>query len=54
MKKVIFNVCLLTVLAVPCLLVFSDSLALFGLGIIYTIGYTKNIIIPLWRLLCKC
>lgn len=46
MEKVIFNLFLLLVLASPCLLVFTDSLALQIMGAFYAVTFYYNIIKP--------
>ena len=49
MKKVVFNIILLAVLTAPCMLIFSDSITMMFLGIVYTIEYIHNIFIPLLK-----
>ena len=49
MKKLVFNVCFIVVMAIPCAWLFSDSLTLQFLGLVYAIGYTKNVIVPICR-----
>ena len=49
MKKVVYNVVVLAVLTAPCALMFSDSVTMMFLGIVYTIEYIRNIIIPIYR-----
>lgn len=47
MKKVVFNIVLLIVLTAPCMLMFSDSIVMVFLGVVYTIEYIQNIFIPI-------
>ena len=49
MKKVVYNIVMLAVLTAPCALMFSDSIVLMFLGIVYTIEYIHNIFIPIYR-----
>lgn len=49
MKKVVYNVVVLAVLTAPCALMFSDSVVLMFLGIVYTIEYIRNIFIPILK-----
>jgi hypothetical protein len=49
MMKVVVNLIILVVLAMPIALVCSDSLFLFALGAWYGYEYVKNIIVPLER-----
>ena len=49
MKKVVYNVVVLAVLTAPCALMFSDSVTMMFLGIVYTIEYIRNIFIPIYR-----
>lgn len=51
MKKVIYNISLITILAVPCLWVLSDSVFMQFLGLVYAIAYVKNIIIPVAKVI---
>ena len=49
MKKAIFTLVFIVVMAVPCLWLAADSYFLQFLGLVYSIGYIKNIIIPLYK-----
>ena len=40
---------MLAVLTAPCALMFSDSVVLMFLGIVYTIEYIHNIFIPILK-----
>lgn len=53
MKKVVYNVVVLVVLTAPCALMFSDSVTMMFLGIVYTIEYIRNIFIPIYKKI-KC
>lgn len=53
MKKVIYNLALITVLAIPCIWLAADSYFLQFLGIIYTIGFIKNILFPVYKRIHK-
>lgn len=53
MKKVIYNLVLITVLAIPCIWLAADSYFLQFLGIIYTIGFIKNILFPVYKRIHK-
>lgn len=49
MKKVIFTLVFIVVMAVPCLLLAADSYFLQFLGLIYTIGYVINVLFPVYK-----
>ena len=57
MFKIILNVLLLNVLAVPCLLVFNDIDPITGewnwglnlIGVIYLLWFIKNIVKPIFK-----
>ena len=49
MKKVVYNIVMLIVLTAPCMLMFSDSIVMVFLGIVYTIEYIHNIFIPIMK-----
>lgn len=57
MFKIILNVLLLNVLAVPCLLVFNDIDPITGewnwglnlIGVIYLLFFVKNIVKPMFK-----
>ena len=49
MKKVIINIVFIVTFAIPCIWLMSDSITLQFLGLVYTIGYVKNIIMPVCR-----
>ena len=53
MKKVIYNLALITLLAMPCLWLAADSYFLQFLGIIYTLGFIKNILFPVYKRIHK-
>lgn len=49
MEKVVFNVMFIVVMTMPCVLVFSQSIALQVLGVMYCVFYVKNIVLPIYR-----
>lgn len=49
MHKVLFNVMVILLLAAPCMLVFSDSVFLMFMGMVYTATFIKNIVMPIYR-----
>lgn len=49
MEKVVFNVMFIVVMTMPCALVFSQSMALQVLGVMYCVFYVKNIVLPIYR-----
>lgn len=53
MKKVIYNLALITVLAIPCIWLAADSYFLQFLGLIYTFGFIKNILFPVYKRIHK-
>ena len=50
--KMILNIAVILILALPCFWLGSDSYTLQFLGLVYTIGYYRNIVLPLWNALC--
>ena len=46
MKKAIMNIATIVALGVPCGIVFTDSITLQFLGLVYTIEYVRTVIIP--------
>ena len=48
-KKMMTNVILLVVLALPCCLMFTDSWFLNFLGVFYTYEYWANLLRPIWK-----
>lgn len=53
MKKVIYNLVLITLLAIPCIWLAADSYFLQFLGMIYTISFIKNILFPVYKRIHK-
>lgn len=53
MKKVIINIVGIILLGVPCIWLAADSYFLQFLGIIYTIGFIKNILFPVYKRIHK-
>ena len=53
MKKVIYNLALITLLAIPCLWLAADSYFLQFLGLIYTFSFIKNILFPVYKRIHK-
>lgn len=49
MKKVIFTLVFIIVMAIPCIWLAADSYFLQFLGLIYTIGYIRNILFPVYK-----
>lgn len=49
MSKLIFNIALIMVLFAPCLLVFSDSIAMQCLGAFYAVEFYLNIVTPIYN-----
>lgn len=49
MGKVIYNLSLITILAVPCCLLMVDSITMQFLGLVYSIEYTRKVLIPLYK-----
>lgn len=48
-KKVVRNVVIIIMFALPCVLLFCNELFLKFLGVVYTIGYWDNILKPVQR-----
>jgi predicted phosphoribosyltransferase len=53
MKKVIFNISFITVMALPCGYMFVDSGFFQAMGVAYTVFYVKDIIFPLYKRLAS-
>jgi hypothetical protein len=49
MKKVIYNVSVIILLAIPCVWLVSDSLFMQAMGACYTWTYVQNILIPVFK-----
>lgn len=49
MGKVIYNLSLILILAVPCCLLMVDSITMQFLGLVYSIEYTRKVLIPLYK-----
>lgn len=49
MKKVIFNICFIVIMALPCGYMFVDSGFFQAMGMCYTVFYVKDVLLPLFR-----
>lgn len=49
MKKVIFNICFIVIMALPCGYMFVDSGFFQAMGVCYTVFYVKDVLVPLYR-----
>lgn len=49
MKKIFENVAIIIILALPCGVVFTDSMFLRFIGVVYAVEYWRNILHPLYR-----
>ena len=53
MKKVIFNVLFIIIMAMPCSYMFVDSDFFQAMGVCYTVFYIKDVLVPLYRMLAS-
>lgn len=49
MKKVVYNVSVIILLAIPCAWLVSDSLFMQAMGACYTWSYFQNILYPVFK-----
>lgn len=53
MKKVIFNISFIAIMALPCAYLFVDSSFCQAMGVCYTWFYAKDVVFPIVRRLAS-
>ena len=49
MKKVVINIVMIIVFAIPCVWLAADSITLQFLGAVYTIQYCRGFVYPIFQ-----